>query len=928
MRYNIAPNDTFMEGSLYGWAATNGATIAYTTDYGFYGEGALVVTKANNNASGVVMNAPLSVLPHKSYAFSMYARLPLSIPESHPTMLAMTVTWSNSFGGTVGTNTSGVLEMTEDSTWYRISGVWVAPTGATVATIRLYQPLAGAAGQKFILDALLVEQASFVGGYFHNFTDAEKNKVVQKALTPMPQMINGLRLGADVSINDLTLNTIDEYGTIWICEDIRGWSGQTTPDMPDIGRGTGDGSYDVEGRLTARQVVVTGSFIPADTEQALTAATDRLVEAIDLVRKGGWLRTHSEPTRAAWVRLAGAPTITVINDRGRTRFSVALRAPDPVKYHWDDGDPEGYTRFTLEALDASGVVNNIGNAGVSAEFTIIGPAGPGTRIFNSLTDETITLAEPLRGPSVVGDVIKMSSYDGIATLTTADYNGLRAGDEVKLLGLPVPFTTPGQIYTVKSSSEVFPYSFSFDVGSDDILEVSVSGQVSLVNSDVLVIDTYDKRVVYNGEGTGHRYRLVTLTDWLQFGPGPNPVEFEDVALQIDVASKAMSGVTATIVTDELHYFVPGDTIDMNLNEVALLDQKKLTGNVVTMTTEEPHGFAVGDRVDVVSTESSDISYKARTGNVVTITTLDEHGISDGDIVNVKLPATVKPMQKQLTANVATISTQVNHGFSIGDQITVALPTNVNLSHKGLSGNVATLTTVGNHGYAAGDTVVVTMPASATVDGKQRSGALAYIHTVAPHGFSIGDEVVISLPTAQTPTGTRSIDGTTNLVTLNTSAAHGFSPGDKITVVVGTPASDTITSRSATSTHCTIAIGSHNWTVGEKISVTGVTTRYNGVQYITSVGPGSVTYYSPGAVEATTASGGSVLNVTINSYYNGSKVIETTPTATSLTYRAWDQRIDTSSTHFLGATVTNQTNAAFNGTKTLVTTSTNAFAYNY
>mgnify|MGYP001573896013 CR=1 FL=1 len=1313
MRVNLATNYTFLNGDLSGWSAENGATIAYTTDYAFYGAGALQVTKSSANASGVVMNTPIAVQAGKSYAISMYARLPLTIPASDTAELSLTVTWANSAGTVVGTNTSGNLDLVDDSQWYRLSGVWTAPAGATVmSSVRIYQPIAGRLQQKFILDALLIEQASFVGGFFFTHSEAEKYRLAQKALSRVPQVINGLRLGADISLNNLTFNTIDEFGTIWVVENIGGWDGQTAPEMPDIGRGTDDGSYDVEGRLTSRSITLSGFFIPADPDQALTDTKDRLVEAINLVRKGGWLRAHSEPTRAAWVRLSGAPQITTTNDRGRTQFSITLRAPDPIKYHWNDGDPDGYTGVTIRSSDipdgtdtnlvlnpsfestsntevevrrnlcvnpqpttgqiggwvstpttslstegfttiptanttayifsansavdivagrtyvmrakvtgttlsgspvattlsvrphkstgnvyytpngglvsvpADGVtrdvsliwtatenvtvadgfnvsvvgsastaantfrlsmndvliedagtlvpttvrpfffgggtsydgdmtpawvgtayasasklsgvndttvtssnssairssswanrgsyslrivpngtsdvvssiigvtlqpgktytavakvrlnavtgtgtyarsmalvqtgfatqvsaaapnvpgaydvrftfttnpamtsysfrlggggngetevwwddlmivegtytgdffdgnstntpgythrwtgtpnaspserlrfdvdiVNNIGNANVSGLFTVTGPAGPGSRIYNSLTDETITLAEPLRGKATVGKVIKMAAYNNVATITTERYTGLRVGDKVTLLGLPVPFTTPGQVFEVTAASDVFPFSFSFAVSTDDIDEVTVTGQVALNENDILVVDTYEKSVVYNGEVTGHRYRLVTLTDWVRFGPGINPVEFFDDALQINVVNKKVTEFEATVETQDIHYLSPGDQVLVALPETANLAKKSLNANVVTITTAEPHGFAQGDTVDVVSVETSVINYKARTGSAVTLTTVEENGVSVNDYITVVLPVTAVPSAKQLTTNVATITTQQAHGCSICDSVTWALPVTATVSAKQLFSNVATLTTVGSHGYAPGDSITVAMPAGANVIKKERIGSLAYITTATSHGYSVGDTVIVNLPASANVT-TIAADGVSNLVTVTTSAAHNFSLGDKVNMSVLVFAINNVTSRSATTTTATLTIGSHNWAVGDRVTVTGIDSRFNGSFYITAVAATTISYASAGAtVGATATTGATASNRTLIDTYNGTKVVETIPTSTTFTFRDWDQNVN-SAARSLSGTVANDTNAAFNGTKTLQSAAGATFTYN-
>lgn len=926
-RINLAINPSLRDGTTVGYAAVGGASLAVTTDYAWYGKNALVVTKAATNGSGVVF-AAVPVVAGQPYAFSEYARLPLDIPAEEEAEVILQVEWMNSVGTVISTVTSATLVLDDDTTWYRVGGVWTAPIGATFARASLFQPLTGTAGQRIIVDALLIEQARYIGGYFEDLPTGEKMQIVNKALSAVPQVINGVKLGADIVINGLVLNTIDEEGTVWVCTDLDGWIGQSSPELPDIPRGTEDGSYDVEGRTQARSISLSGFFVPADTEVALTDATNRLVTAIDLVRKGGWLHTHEYPTKAAFVRLAGRPDITTVNARGRTEFKVQLRAGDPIKYHWDDSDPEGYTNLTFDAADVIGTAENIGTATVSGLLTITGPIGAGTTVYNSATDETMTLQESLRGAGLIANAYEVESTNGIATIRTVAPTGLRVGDEVALLNMVIPFSESEQTRIVTAVSDVFPYSFSFEISTDDIDPMSTGGQIRLVNNDVLVIDTYNRAVTYNGEVAGHRNKLTTLTDWIHFAPGENIIEFADNVTEASVIEKSLTSNVVTLKTDGTHFLIPGEQIEVALPEDVPLASKSLTSNVVTLTTAEPHGFSVGDTVDVQSTETSTVVTKSRSANVATLTTQLPHGVAASDQITVALPAVVTPAQKSLTSNVATLTTQHPHGMSAGDSVTVALPTAATVTNKQLNANIATLTTSAPHNFAVGDTIVVTMPAAALVTQKARSGSQVILTTSTNHGFAGGDQVIISLPTTATISGTRSIDGTTNLVTL-TASGHNFSLGDKITISgLGPTATATITNGVATTTTVTLTTSTtHNYAVGEKITVASSNARYNGTFYITGVTSNTLTYASAGATVASAAATGTITNVTLQSYYNGTKVIEAVTTNT-ISYRAWDQAVNTSSTSLGTPTMTNNTNVSLNGTKTIVATTLTTFAYNY
>ncbi|UDL15886.1 minor tail protein [Microbacterium phage Pumpernickel] len=1227
-RVNLAQDPSLRSKTSNAYAGINGAQIAYSSEYGFYGEGSLKVTRAAQNNSGVSL-ATVPVTAGLKYAFSAYVRIPVTIPEAEHAEQIIEVSWANSIGQVLRTDQTTSLYVDTDTTWYRVGGVWTAPTGATVATMRIFQPLAGSEGSAIYLDAFLIEQSAYVGGYFDELTTAAKMQIVNRGLSAVPQVINGVRLGADVIVNDLVLNTIDEDNTIWVVTGIDGWWGQTTPELPDIPRGTEDGSYDVQARLTSRTVVVSGFFIPQDAEASLSKSIDRLVTAANMVRKGGWFVANENPNKAAWVRLGNKPVIETVNARGKTEFQLTLRAGDPIKYHWNDSDPDGFStaqynssnvpdavhtnlftnpsfgdapttleirrnfntnprfisntgwsatgnvswvgngqasiadaavtgtllpyestaapaapgevwtvsrdfsvpagappitlqysispyagatavtsefvyspnvtiqpgetvrvsvtskvlgstvthvraipylrenpgntgrrlnsdRVLLEKIayvgeyfdgsttpdsdlvpswtgtadnsasiltgnipslvvgsydstswtvrsnqwassgtyslkiiprmvntayyyrtatalgltvgktytavgkvrlaapqgttavsyprrsiryrvngvyvaDAAApnlagvhepritftvenptdlfmitggtladgpvwwddltfvegvytgpafsgnstsnvreqykwtgtphastsvrtaynedILDNIGTADVTGVFTITGPAGAGTRIYNATTDETMVLAERLRGAGVVAAATSVEAKNGVATVYTAAPNELRVGDQVSLLNMVIPFSESNQARTVTAVSEVFPYSFSFAISTDDIDKMPSDGQVYLLSNDVLTIDTYNRSVTYNGEVAGHRNKLTTLTDWVHFAPGKNVIEYFDDVTDVEVISKELVSNEVTLTTAGIHYLIPGEPITVSLPVSVPLAKKSLTSNKVTMTTAVPHGYSVGDTVNIESTETSNVVTKSRTSNVVTLTTENPHGVSVSDNIVVALATTAAAQRKQLTSNVATITTQNNHGFSAGDSVTVALPATASVASKALSANQATITTTAAHNYAVGDSITVSMPASATIVGKSRNGSQIVMTTSTAHGFSVSDQINVSLPTSATPTGNLSANATDNLVTVTTTATHGFMPGDKITIA----------------------------------------------------GSGTTSF-------------------------NGSKVVETVPSATTFTFRDWT--ITSNSTpSSAGMTIVNDTNQSYNGNKTILSASGTTFAYN-
>ena len=214
---------------------------------------------------------------------------------------------------------------------------------------------------------------------------AEENKLVNKAMTPLPiPFISGLKLEGGIQLwnptteTGLTLNAIDSNNVIWIVTDIDGWWELPESELPDLPRGWGDGSYDAVGRWSNRLITLTGSFLtqsPADAPAARDALMSYLSPMMKSTRAGYLIVTEDGTTKkAAKVRLSGVPNVSSINARGRHDFSIGLKAVDPVKYEFVDGDPDGYQ---VEAVNtssgsATATIANTGNIAVPVIIEISG----------------------------------------------------------------------------------------------------------------------------------------------------------------------------------------------------------------------------------------------------------------------------------------------------------------------------------------------------------------------------------------------------------------------------------------------------------------------------------------------------------------------------------------------------------------------------
>ena len=525
-RNNLIVNPSFKTNTT-GWSATGSSTLSRITSDYFYGSSCLQVAKAASSNSGAVTSSRILVTQALSYTLGIYVKIDAS--QEAGTLIGR-VQWYNSAtaGSLISTSTTISLDVIPGDDWVRLTGVFTAPSGALSALVSVVQPIAGTAAETFYVDAVLFEQSSYLNAYVDEVTQATETKFVNKGLSPVPYpKITGLKLDAGVSLGSLVLNTIDEDGVVWICTDIEGWWNHPESDVQDIPRGYGDGSYDVRGRYQARQLTLNGVFLVPDASY-VPAARSKLIANTDLVYVGDWLRTNENPTKASYVRLSGRPEITTVNARGRTEFSIGLRAPDPLKYEWYEGNELGYRSVVIPGQSASpavsgeGSVINTGNAYAPVVLEITGPlTGPGV-IQNVTTNEEITIIESLRGvltPSVTNKALTSN----VATLTTSGAHNLLAGDEIVVTGVDSTFNGT---YTILDVPTTVTLTYAKTAANVVSSVVSPAGTITF-GPDILEIDTRDHEVALNGDAVGKRNLIDVLAEWTLLAPGTNLFSFID-----------------------------------------------------------------------------------------------------------------------------------------------------------------------------------------------------------------------------------------------------------------------------------------------------------------------------------------------------------------------------------------------------------------
>jgi|694.fasta_scaffold35389_2 hypothetical protein len=524
-RNNLVVNPSFKTDAT-GWSGTGSATVARITTDAFFGSTCLQVTKAASSNSGAVIASRISVTAATSYAVAAYVKVPAAQETG---VFQVNVAWytAASGGSLISTSSTVSAQVIDGDGWVRLMGVFVAPSLSLGALISVVQPTAGTASKIFYVDAVMFEAASYVGEYFDDITQAAENKYVNLGLTPLPfPKITGLKLNADVSIGGLILNTVDENGVVWICTDIEGWWVHPEPEVRDIPRGWGDGSYDVRGRYQARQITLNGVFLVPDPSYVAQARA-KLIKETDLVYVGDWLRTDESPTKVSYVRLSGRPEITTVNSRGRTEFSIGLRAADPLKYEWYEGHELGYRSVTILGANSGvlgqngiGQVNNTGNAYAPVVLEVTGPVTGTATIQNNTTLESITIIESLRGV-LTPTVSNKALTSDIATLTTSAAHGLLAGDEIVVSGVDSTFNGTYTILSVPTT-----VTLTYSKTNTNVASAAASGTVTF-GPDILEIDTRDHEVALNGDVVGKRSLIDVLAEWTLLAPGVNEFSFVD-----------------------------------------------------------------------------------------------------------------------------------------------------------------------------------------------------------------------------------------------------------------------------------------------------------------------------------------------------------------------------------------------------------------
>jgi len=613
-RINLVPNPSFKNGDTTKWAVVGGSTIAASTAEYFIGSHSLFVTTASSANTGVATSTTqVPVSPSRQYMVSAHVKLPA---DADPANLKLLLAWYTDVSGVTqvgSTSYSEIFTVFAVDGWLRLSYLATAPSGANGLKVGVVNQ--DAISVEFYLDAVMVEQDIYLNGYTDDLTQEQENKFVNDALRPTPNpYITGMQLNADVILNGLILNTVDEDNVLWVCTEIDGWWTMPDVDMQDIPRGLGDGSYDVNGRYAYRNITLTGSIIPPSPSY-VSAARDKLVRTLDLVRKSGWLLTDEKPVRGSKVRLNGVPSIEVVNPRGRIDFNISLKAVDPVKYEWVVGDPEGYQVNTVN-VGSNVILTNNGNTNVSVYLTVNGFINGGTVIRNNTTNQEIEIINDINGEySYVGDITQVSRTGNVATIIADSTYPFVAGDLIQVLHVNTAGFNTNTVATIISVADVDAdtISISYANSGTNVANTvpSPTGVLALGQSEFIEVDTYERSVAFIGL-SGYRSKLATLVDWIVLQPGANEIQLVESTSPTSavVTNKALTNNVATLTFSAYPDFPVGASIVVSGVDATFNG----TYTVASAPTKTTITYAK-TASNVVSAVSTGAAYRSGNGNL-------------------------------------------------------------------------------------------------------------------------------------------------------------------------------------------------------------------------------------------------------------------------------------------------------------------------
>lgn len=173
---NLCPNPSLEDGTT-SWTALSSSISAITTD-SFSGSRSIEVTKQASTNSGTESSL-IPVSPYTTYSASAYVKFPTG---NTPAAIRLVCEQSDLSGSVIDTVYSEITPTS--NTWTRIKLQFTPTVESYNTKIRIIQPSQGTDSQKFLLDAVLLEQSSTASDWSEDTYDSDPLYISSIALYP------------------------------------------------------------------------------------------------------------------------------------------------------------------------------------------------------------------------------------------------------------------------------------------------------------------------------------------------------------------------------------------------------------------------------------------------------------------------------------------------------------------------------------------------------------------------------------------------------------------------------------------------------------------------------------------------------------------------------------------------------------------------
>jgi hypothetical protein len=374
---------------------------------------------------------------------------------------------------------------------------------------------------------------------------------VRSAYSGRNQGHAALCLGGDINVNGLLLNHRDLNGTVWICNDIEGWWTLPPSEIPEVPKPYWDGNLLTTGRYTARQITVSGCFLPPDPS-LVWYNRDALMRVASIVRGVGLIALCGnqspslgradpffDPPKMAVIQMADVPLVETIRPNGFTQFSLSFRCIQPTKL-------SAYERSTTAPVEDAGVTRERKYKAISSTAAEEpSPKLPTTYTEVKLGERKYTGLRNVNFDSLIPD----ETYDGefvFPDRAAPPYNAMTdAQYQAVLDAIIAPYyqqAAAAETAVLHNAGNYFAFPvIVFDTitgvskGHAITLQNLTTGEKMEVQKTVgtgrqLVIDTGQRRVaIVNPDDSpsewvwDQRAALSLTSEWITLAPGDNTV---------------------------------------------------------------------------------------------------------------------------------------------------------------------------------------------------------------------------------------------------------------------------------------------------------------------------------------------------------------------------------------------------------------------